>query len=143
MALVVTVLSKNKMAGMTWYKLFNLLVVIPLVAFFTPSTYTQFFRNYSDTLDFSRYQRHDIWKTAFLASCHRICFDYVVISFLNSTIFKKPFCLKIMENENGIWGWDIVKLVVFGSIIFFGNLLLNYGFEEQGIRGKLFGGQPG
>lgn len=42
-ALAVTVLSKNKMAGMTWYKLFNLLVVIPLVAFFTPSEYSDFF----------------------------------------------------------------------------------------------------
>ncbi len=42
-ALVVTVLSKNKMAGMTWYKLFNLLIVIPLVAFFIPSDYTNLF----------------------------------------------------------------------------------------------------
>ena len=42
-ALVVTVLSKNKMAGMTWYKLFNLLVVIPLVAFFAPSGFSGLF----------------------------------------------------------------------------------------------------
>jgi fluoroquinolone transport system permease protein len=42
-ALVVTVLSKNKMAGLTWYKLFNLLVVIPLVAFFAPSGYSNLF----------------------------------------------------------------------------------------------------
>jgi fluoroquinolone transport system permease protein len=42
-ALVVTVLSKNKMAGMTWYKLFNLLAIIPLVAFFAPSKYTALF----------------------------------------------------------------------------------------------------
>jgi len=42
-ALVVTVLSKNKMAGMTWYKLFNLLIVIPLVAFFAPPGYSGLF----------------------------------------------------------------------------------------------------
>jgi len=39
-----------------------------------------------------------------------------------------------MENGNGIWGWDIVKLIVVGAIIFLGNLLLNYGFGETGTR---------
>lgn len=39
-----------------------------------------------------------------------------------------------MENSNGIWGWDIVKLVVIGAVIFLGRLLLSYGFEEPGIR---------
>lgn len=34
LALGVTILSKNKMEGMTWFKLINLLVTIPLVAFF-------------------------------------------------------------------------------------------------------------
>ena len=33
-ALFVTILSKNKMEGMTWFKLVNLLTSIPLVAFF-------------------------------------------------------------------------------------------------------------
>ncbi len=42
-ALVVTVFSKNKMAGMTWFKLFNLLISIPLVAFFTPKGYSGLF----------------------------------------------------------------------------------------------------
>jgi len=36
LAIVVTVLSKNKMEGMTWFKLLNLLVIIPLAAFFVP-----------------------------------------------------------------------------------------------------------
>ncbi len=36
LALLVTVLSKNKMEGMTWYKLANLLVAIPLVAYLVP-----------------------------------------------------------------------------------------------------------
>jgi len=36
LAIVVTILSKNKMEGMTWFKLVNLLVIIPLVAFFIP-----------------------------------------------------------------------------------------------------------
>lgn len=42
-ALFVTVLSKNKMAGMTWFKLFNLLVIIPVLAFFTPSGFSSLF----------------------------------------------------------------------------------------------------
>jgi len=39
LSLLVTVLSKNKMEGMTWFKLANLLVTIPLLAFFI-SKYT-------------------------------------------------------------------------------------------------------
>ena len=34
LSLSVTLLSKNKMEGMTWFKLMNLLVSVPLVAFF-------------------------------------------------------------------------------------------------------------
>lgn len=34
MALLVSILSKNKMEGMTWFKLVNLLTTIPLAAFF-------------------------------------------------------------------------------------------------------------
>jgi len=36
LTIVVTILSKNKMEGMTWFKLVNLLVIIPLAAFFIP-----------------------------------------------------------------------------------------------------------
>ncbi|MCB0737329.1 MAG: hypothetical protein KDC92_07440 [Bacteroidetes bacterium] len=36
MALSVAVFSKNKMEGMTWYKIINLLVTLPLAAFFIP-----------------------------------------------------------------------------------------------------------
>lgn len=42
LALVVTILSKNKMEGMTWFKLVNLLMSIPLAAFFIPQ-YTLLF----------------------------------------------------------------------------------------------------
>ena len=38
------------------------------------------------------------------------------------------------EKSNRIWAWDIVKLVIFGSTIFFGGLLFEYGFTEEGIR---------
>jgi len=36
LTIIVTILSKNKMEGMTWFKLVNLLVIIPLAAFFIP-----------------------------------------------------------------------------------------------------------
>jgi len=36
LTILVTILSKNKMEGMTWFKLINLLVTIPLAAFFIP-----------------------------------------------------------------------------------------------------------
>lgn len=36
LSLSVTLLSKNKMEGMTWFKLMNLLVSVPLVGFFIP-----------------------------------------------------------------------------------------------------------
>lgn len=36
LTLSVTLLSKNKMIGMTWFKLMNLLVSVPLVGFFIP-----------------------------------------------------------------------------------------------------------
>jgi fluoroquinolone transport system permease protein len=42
LTLVVTIFSKNKMEGMTWFKLINLLVSIPLAAFFI-SKYTFLF----------------------------------------------------------------------------------------------------
>lgn len=42
LTLSVSNLSKNKMEGMTWFKLMNLLMSIPLVAFFIPK-YTAFF----------------------------------------------------------------------------------------------------
>lgn len=42
MALGVAVLSKNKMEGMTWYKIINLLVTLPLAAFLIPQ-YTEAF----------------------------------------------------------------------------------------------------
>jgi fluoroquinolone transport system permease protein len=42
LTLVVCILSKNKMEGMTWFKLVNLLVSIPLAAYFIPA-YTYFF----------------------------------------------------------------------------------------------------
>lgn len=37
MALSISALSKNKMEGMTWYKVINVIVTVPLVAFFMPS----------------------------------------------------------------------------------------------------------
>ena len=36
LTLSVSILSKNKMEGMTWFKLVNLLVSLPLAAFFVP-----------------------------------------------------------------------------------------------------------
>jgi len=36
MALSISVLARNKMEGMTWYKIINLVVTVPLVAFFVP-----------------------------------------------------------------------------------------------------------
>ena len=36
LALGVAVLSDNKMEGMTWYKILNLIITIPLIAFFIP-----------------------------------------------------------------------------------------------------------
>ncbi|MBT8219486.1 MAG: hypothetical protein KJP00_06665 [Bacteroidia bacterium] len=37
LALLVTVLSKNKMEGLTWFKIINMFVMIPVAAFFVPS----------------------------------------------------------------------------------------------------------
>lgn len=42
-ALAISILSKNKMAGMTWFKLVNMLTVIPLVMYFIPEKLSQFF----------------------------------------------------------------------------------------------------
>ena len=36
MAILVSILSKNKMEGLTWFKIANLFVTLPLAAFFTP-----------------------------------------------------------------------------------------------------------
>jgi len=36
--------------------------------------------------------------------------------------------------SEGIRGWDIVKLILVCSIIFFGGLLFSYGFTEEGTR---------
>lgn len=36
MALAVSILSKNKMEGMTWFKVANLFVTLPILAFFVP-----------------------------------------------------------------------------------------------------------
>ena len=43
LALLVTVVSKNKMVGMTWYKLANLVIAIPLVAYLVPGYDAYFF----------------------------------------------------------------------------------------------------
>lgn len=42
-ALGVAVVAKNKMEGMTWLKLFNLPIALPLLVFFVPSSYAVFF----------------------------------------------------------------------------------------------------
>lgn len=42
MALVVTIISKNKMEGLTWFKIVNLFTMIPIAAFFVPK-YTHAF----------------------------------------------------------------------------------------------------
>ena len=39
-----------------------------------------------------------------------------------------------MNDEQGIWAWDIVKLILVGSVIFFGGILFSYGFTEEGTR---------
>ncbi|WPP48034.1 ABC transporter permease [Catalinimonas niigatensis] len=39
----IAVLSKNKMEGLVWIKVFNILVVIPIVAFFVPDSFTFLF----------------------------------------------------------------------------------------------------
>ena len=41
-ALTVSNLSNNKMAGMTWYKLINLLIMLPILSFFVPA-YSKWF----------------------------------------------------------------------------------------------------
>ena len=38
------------------------------------------------------------------------------------------------ETSSGIWGWDIVKLIIVGSVMFFGWILFAYGFTEDGTR---------
>ncbi|MEO1218024.1 MAG: hypothetical protein AAFY45_31130 [Bacteroidota bacterium] len=38
LGLLVAILSKNKMQGLTWFKIFNLFVNLPLLAFFFPTT---------------------------------------------------------------------------------------------------------
>jgi len=38
------------------------------------------------------------------------------------------------DSNNRIWAWDIVKLIVVGSVMFFGSMLFNYGFTEEGTR---------
>lgn len=40
MVLFVAVLSKNKLEGMTWQKIFNLPVTLPILAFFVPSSFS-------------------------------------------------------------------------------------------------------
>lgn len=42
-ALGVSILSKNKMEGMVWIKIFNIAVVLPVVAFFVPEALTFLF----------------------------------------------------------------------------------------------------
>ena len=39
----VSMLSKNKMEGMIWFKSLNILVILPIIAFFVPVTYSYFF----------------------------------------------------------------------------------------------------
>ncbi len=38
------------------------------------------------------------------------------------------------DSNSGIWAWDIVKLIMVGSVMFFGLMLFNYGFTEEGTR---------
>ena len=38
------------------------------------------------------------------------------------------------ETSSGIWGWDIVKLIIVGSVMFFGWILFAYGFTEDATR---------
>jgi len=38
------------------------------------------------------------------------------------------------ETSSGIWGWDIVKLILVGSVMFFGWILFAYGFTEDATR---------
>lgn len=38
-----SILSKNKMMGLTWVKLFNLLIVLPVAAFFIPQPFSWLF----------------------------------------------------------------------------------------------------
>ena len=49
----ISILSANKMSGMVWIKVFNILVVLPVAAFFVPGSFFTFFWNTSDTLGFS------------------------------------------------------------------------------------------
>lgn len=39
----VAVLSKNKMEGLVWIKVFNILVIIPIIAFFVPDSFAYLF----------------------------------------------------------------------------------------------------
>ncbi len=39
----ITILSRNKMQGMIWIKIFNIAVVLPIVAFFVPDSFTHLF----------------------------------------------------------------------------------------------------
>jgi len=42
-ALCVSILSKNRLEGMVWIKVFNVIVVVPVAAFFLPAVYSWFF----------------------------------------------------------------------------------------------------
>ena len=42
-ALGISILSSNKMAGMVWIKIFNIMVVLPVIAFFVPGSFSHLF----------------------------------------------------------------------------------------------------
>ncbi|NQV02237.1 MAG: ABC transporter permease [Bacteroidia bacterium] len=92
-ALGVSILSKNRLEGMVWIKVFNVIVVVPVAAFFLPAVYSWFFVLFPTHWAFQGLL-DIIQGQAFLLNLMIGAGLLILLTFFCRTkVFKKSFCL--------------------------------------------------
>ncbi len=91
MVLFVTIMANNKLEGMTWQKLFNIPVMLPLLTFFVPAVYSYAFAvlpTYWAYRGFHNLVAGDSYVLHFLIG---FCFSIGVIGLLGSRFARSHF----------------------------------------------------
>lgn len=87
-ALGISILSKNKMEGMVWIKIFNIAVILPVVAFFVPETFSFLFGVFPTHWAFQGLN-HLIEGSAFLWQAVAGFIYFIVLLVLTARKFSK------------------------------------------------------
>lgn len=91
MILFVAIMSKNKLEGMTWQKLFNIPITLPVLSFFVPTAFSFIFAIFPTHWAYQGFNNLITGKDYFLYFFSGYVFNLLVIAFLARKFAIKHF----------------------------------------------------